>query len=98
MLFYFFLFIITHPVRFLRAPAALVAMALCLDCVRLFSMGTAPISRRVFWSSGQRAEKFQRLLQALDTMVIPDDLSCCSKMPIKLCSRRTDLEKGKKQI
>ena len=82
----------THPVRFLRAPAALVAIGLCLDCVRLFSMGTAPISRSAFWSSGQRAEKFQRLLQALDTMVILAALSCCSRMPRKLCSRRTALE------
>ena len=77
--------------RFLSAPAALVAMALCLDCVRLLSMGTAPLSRRVLWSRGQRAEKFQRLRQALDTMVMAEDLSCCSRMPRKSCSRRMDL-------
>ena len=80
--------------RFLSAPAALVAMALCLDCVRLLSMGTAPLSRRVLWSRGQRAEKFQRLRQALDTMVMAEDLSCCSRMPRKSCSRRMDLGWG----
>ena len=66
--------------RFLRAAKEQVEIVLCLELVKDCSIGTAPRFHKASWSSGPDLEdKFQRVPQALLTVVRLDDLSWCKR-------------------
>ncbi len=62
--------------RFLKAAALPIAIILCLEWMRFFSMLTAPISHNASWSFAFRAERFHSVPQALLTIVRLCDLRC----------------------
>jgi len=77
--------------RFLRAADEPIAIILWREWTRLRSIGIAPRSRSVAWSSLQRAERFHSVPQALLTTVKLGELRWCSRICKQPWRRRVAL-------
>ena len=74
--------------KFFSAAREQVEIVLCFEFVSDWSIGTAPSSHKASWSGADLAEKFQRVPQALETIVREGERSWERRRERQFSSRR----------